>query len=246
MTRPGKFFDVRPTHPDPQWLLDRLAEGSDAEIGVLPELCLARPDELEESISADHGAYPPLIVAGSAHVREGSGASEVRANESRVYLDGEQVAAHRKIHQFKTKRLDGKTYADPQQEDLSPEPKSITVLSGTHTRLAVLICADLLDEKVPGRLVSAWVNLLLAPAMTRKPGSFETTVEDVSGRCQGVSAVANARLATSGKPFLCMLGNPRATRSQRFACLDGSAVTPPPGLALYDSADALPASVQWR
>jgi hypothetical protein len=246
ITRQGKFFDVRPKHPDHKWLLDRLAAAKDAQVGVLPELCLARPDELEAELAADPDAYPPLVVAGSAHLREGSGGGEVRANESRVYLDGELVAAHRKIHVFKTKILGEQTYAEPLQEDLSGEPKSIDVLAATHTRLAVVICADLLDEKVPGRLLAAGVNLMLAPAMTTKAGSFETTVEEISGRCQGVSAVANTRHDADGKPFLCMLGTPRADRDERFAALGGSGVVPPPDLAVFDSHEALPGAVEWR
>ena len=97
------------------------------------------------------------------------------------------------------------------------------MLAATHTRLAVVICADLLDEKVPNHLVAAGVNLMLVPAMTKKPGSFETTVEDISGRCQGVSAVVNPRFGADGKPFLCMLGNPRAIRAERLASLTAAA-----------------------
>jgi hypothetical protein len=246
ITRPGKFFDVRPKQPDPKWLLTRLARAKKAQIGVLPEVCLARPDELEAPIAADPGAYPALIVAGSAHVRVKEGGREVRANESRIYLDGVKVASHRKVHRFKTKKLDKVTFPEPVQEDLSTEPKTIRILAATHTRLAVVICADLLDENVPDHLVAAGVNTLLAPAMTGKPGSFETTVEAISGRWQGVSAVANPRLHPSGKPFLCMLGNPRANRSERFACLDGSEARTPPDIAVYDSWKALPGAVRWR
>ena len=32
---------------------------------MLPELCLARPDELEAELTGDPGRYPALVVAGS-------------------------------------------------------------------------------------------------------------------------------------------------------------------------------------
>lgn len=246
LTRPGRFFDVRPLHPDPQWLFDRLASVGDAQIAVLPELCLARPDELQAGLAADRDSYPPLVVAGSAHVRIGSGSDEVRANESRIYLDGEHVATSRKQLPFKTKALGGVTYEEPLREDLSDEPRPLTVLSSTHTRLAVVICADLIDARIPSRLVAAGVNLLLAPAMTPKAGSFETTVEEISGRRQGVSAIANLRLSEAGKPFLCMLGTPRADREARLATLTGAAAPAPPDIAFFDSHAALPGAVEWR
>ncbi|MBS1860794.1 MAG: hypothetical protein JSS68_03685 [Actinobacteria bacterium] len=185
ITRPGHFFDVRPAAPRPRWLLDRLAAAADAEIGVLSEL------------------------AGSAHLRERSGGAELRVNQSHVYR--RRARGHLpQAPPFKTKVLGEETYAEPLYEDLTAEPKAITVLAATHTRLAVVICADLIDAKIPRRL-AAGVNLLLAPAMTPKAGSFETTIEEVSGRCQGVSAIANVRERDDGQPFLCRPGPlPRA------------------------------------
>jgi hypothetical protein len=247
-TGPGKFFDVKPTMVEPADLLARLATVTDAaEIAVLPELCLTHPSELEAGLKDNPDAYPPLVVAGSAHVREGpAGEGEVRANESRVYLDGEQVLAHRKHHPFRTKELNGKTYAAPLEEDLSSEQKTITVLAGMHTRLAVVICADLLDLKVPRRLIAAGVNLLLAPAMTKKVGSFATAIQQISGQCQGVSAVANARFSPAGEPFLCLLGTPRVDPAEQFAAIDARGLEPSPEVALFDSSEPLLEAVELR
>lgn len=246
ITRPRRFFDVAPLDPDPEFLLDRLAWVVDADIGLLPELCLARPDELEAELSGHADRYPRLVVAGSAHIRDGSGAGETRANESRIYLDGEHIATSRKHFPFRTKVLGGETYADWVYEDLTTESKSLEILASTHTRLAVVICADMIDVRVADRLVAAGVNLLLVPAMTPKAGSFETTVEAISGRRQGVSAVANVRFAPDGMPFLSMFGTPRAERDQRVGSFTGNGVEPPPEVAFFDSDGALPGAVKWR
>jgi hypothetical protein len=244
----GRFFDVRPARPDPERLLELISSlAEEAEIAVLPELCLSRPDELEDALAAEPGRYPPLVVAGSAHVRAvAANGEEIRANESRVYLDGERVAVHRKHHPFATSSLDGKRYPEELIEDITGEQKTITVLAGTRTRLAVVICADLLDQRIPQMLIAAGVNLLLAPAMTRKTGSFRTPVIDVSGYCQGVSAVANARLSASGQPFLCLVRTPRESPSEQVAELTGAGVVPPPVMAIFDSNLPLPGAVSWR
>jgi hypothetical protein len=242
----GRFFGVRPAEWDADAVLALLAHAGDAEIAVLPELSLPSPDALEAGLAASPGEYSPIVVAGSAHTRtKAAGGAEIRSNESRLYLDGELVAVARKHHPYATKQVGSDSFDEPQVENLTGEPKTITVLSGRRTRLAVVVCADLLDLDIPKLLVAAGVNLLLVPAMTKEIGSFNTPVCDIPGYCQGVSVMANTRWRSDGKPFLCMVGVPRPEPGQQSAALDAAGVEPPPQIALIDPNKPLPEGVTW-
>jgi hypothetical protein len=208
------FFDVRPKEWDVDTMLGHLRKVGSIPIAVLPELCLPIADALEHALAADPASYPPLVVAGSAHIRE-SGVAEVRANESRIYLDGQRVAVHRKIHPFRTKHLGGHSLPYARTEGLTSEVKTITVLSGEHTRLAVSLCADLNDEQIPLLLEGACVNLLLVPAMTGGEGAFNGAVCALASRCQAVAVIVNAGLDPrpeiddDSAPFLVLAAVPR-------------------------------------
>jgi predicted amidohydrolase len=211
----NSFFGVRPQDWDRDGILKQLrnAKGK-AEIALLPELSLPQADALEASVSAEPKAFPPLIVAGSAHQKDGEGDSEVRSNEARIYLDGECIGRHRKIHPFvMNRRLDGRELTTPMVEGLTRERKAITILSGDYTRLAVMICSDLISRKLPGQLEDAEVNLLLVPALTPEPGSFNGKICKLASDYQAVSVVANADSALfAGRrppPFLVMAAVPR-------------------------------------
>ncbi len=243
----GRFFGVRPRDWEPE-AVEKLLEAAKREkanLAVLPELSLPHPGELEEKLEGKWGKFPPIVVAGSAHVAEGNGAGQVQANESRIYLDGKFVAMARKHHAFKTDEINGTKYEEPLREDLSREPKTIMVLSGSQTRLAVAICADLQERDIPRLLVDAGVNLLLVPAMTRKIGSFNAALCDVAGYCQGVAAMANTRWGDDGKPFLCMCAVPREDPEEQSAALLGDEQEPAPVLAIFDPNQPLPGAVRW-
>ena len=244
----GRFFGVRPQRWEPEEIEKLLEEAkrARANLAVLPELSLPAPGELEERLARRDGDFPPIVVAGSAHyVAGGSGANEIRANEARIYLDGRFVAMARKHHAFETSDLAGNAYDPPLRENLSREQKTIMVLSGSHTRLAVVICADLLESDIPSLLVAAGVNLLLAPAMTAKIGSFNSALCDIAGYCQGVAAVANTRWADDGEPFLCMCAVPMEDPAQQSAALLGDGESPAPVLAVLDPNKPLPEAVTW-
>ena len=173
------FFDVGPVEWDEEATLSLLRQAADeAEVAVLPELSLPHPEALETALGARPGEYPSLVVAGSAHRRERppDGGREIRCNESRVYLDGACVAVARKCHPFATKRIGNRRFAQALSEDITAERKTITILSGRHTRLAVVICADLNDQRIPPMLVEAGVNLLLVPALTPDVGAFNGSI----------------------------------------------------------------------
>ncbi len=216
------FFDVRPKEWNEQTMLALLEKVAEVPVAVLPELSLPIADALEHALAADPGRYPALIIAGSAHVqRSAASGRTIRANESRIYLDGQPIATHQKIHPFRTKHLGGHDLSAKLTEGLTREQKTITVLSGEHTRLAVAICADLNDETIPRLLEGAGVNLLLVPAMTRHAGSFQGAICGLASRCQAVAVIVNSGLDPRADqdeeqpPFLVMAAVPRPEPEQQ-------------------------------
>lgn len=210
---PEWFFGVRPKEWDPEAVLELLASlPEDVQIAVLPELTLPEADALEKALERNPRCYPPLVVAGSAHVSDpGDG---TRSNESRVYLDGRCVLQHRKIHPFAASHLNDKTYDPPLPEGINNGEAEIRVLAGSRTHLAIVICADLNDEVIPLLLEDAGVNLLLVPALTTDLGSFNGAATGLASRRQGVTAVVNAGFDESDS-FCFFVGVPRpAPREQ--------------------------------
>lgn len=244
----GRFFGVHPRVLDMEAIeaLLESAKKAKAQVAVLPELSLVAPDQLEEFLAEKSENFPPVVVAGSAHhLAGGSGENAIRANESRTYLSGRCIAIARKHHAFETRELEGKTYEKPLREDISREQKTIMVLSGSQTRMATVICADLIGRRIPGLLVDAGVNLLLAPSMTPQIGSFNPPLTDIAGYCQGVAVVANTRWDDDGKPFLCMCAVPREDPAKQSAALAGDGENPAPTLGVFDPNKPLPEAIQW-
>src|SRR5262249_4383698 len=114
-----------------------------------------------------------------------------RVNEARIYLDGVEVGHHRKIHPFYAK-IEGQE--EKVREAISSVPARITLLSGSRTRLAVVICADLDDARIPALLVEAGANLLLVPSFSETPGAFNGAICNLASSCQGVTVIANSQL----------------------------------------------------
>lgn len=244
----GRFFGVQPEHWDVTAIKELLsrAKAAGARVAVLPELCLPDPKALERELSRDAGSYPEIVVAGSAHSEPpSSNGRRRRVNESRTYLEGKCVSSTHKHKAFKTKKLGAKTFKKPQWEDLTDEPKTITILSGRRTRLGVAICADLQGTTIPRLLEDAGVNLLLAPSMTPKIGSFAASLGGIASYCQGVAAMANTRWADDGKPFLCMCAVPRPHPHEQVDALCGNGSGPAPELAIFDPNEPLPEAVRW-
>ena len=248
--RRRRFFDVVPRHWDEEATLDLLASvKGEAQIAVLPELSLPAPGELGGGLGKEPEKYPGLIVAGSAHTRNGAAdnpGNEIRSNESRVYLDGRCVAVARKHHPFATKEINGEVYPAELSEDLTGEQKTIMVLSGQKSRVAVVICADLDDEQIPRLLQAAGVNVLLVPAMTRKIGPFNPPICAIAGFCQGIAVIANTRWAEDGKPFLSMLAVPREAPGEQSIAVDGGAAGSTAEVGIFDPNKPLASAVRWR
>jgi predicted amidohydrolase len=244
----GYFFDVGPKHWELDSILELLREvAGEVEIAVLPELCLPNADELAEALAASPGDYPPLIVAGSAHVRSPGATHERRSNESRIYLDGEEVGAARKCHPFATKTIGEQQFSTALVEGITGEQKTVTVLGSNYTHLGVVICSDLIDDLIPKVLVTIGVNLLLVPSFSRSIGGFEGTTGAIADHCQGVAAVANAQLdgADRGRRgFLVSAAVPHVGALVGHLVPDG--VDPRPQIAIIDPNKPMPDAVNWH
>lgn len=242
-----EFFDVTPKAWDTAAVLEFLSCVGDVEIAVLPELSLPRVDALERALEeAPAGAYPPLIVAGSAHLREQPrGLDEIRANEARLYLDGKRIGTHRKCHPYEASELEGKRLPIPLREALSGEPKTITIHAGDHARFAVVICADLNDDFIPQKLVAAGVNTLIVPSFTAKAGAFNGPIADLASRRQGISVIANAPPEEAASAFRLMTAAPRPEPGQQTMTFPRARETAT-RLAVFDPNQELEKAVQWR
>jgi hypothetical protein len=243
------FFDVRPRDWRPEQVLGWLRSVSEHEIAVLPELSLPAPDALAEQLALHPERYPPLIVAGSAHVRREEKGKQIRANESHVYLEGRPISLHRKFKALETRKLGRRLFEEDVREGITPEPKRLLVLSGERTRLAVVICADLNEHQVPALLEAAAVNLLIVPTLTYDPGAFNATICTLASRCQAVCVVVNANLPADGEgeqpPFLVLASVPRKEpeqQSRSYRSLSGQA--PPRGV--FDPNVELKDAMRWE
>jgi hypothetical protein len=251
-TTASTFFGVHPRNWDLDGVVEQLqGVASDVEIAVLPELSLPEADALEDALAADPGSFPAMVVAGSAHLSECNGSGEaVRANESRIYLDGRRVATHRKIHPYVLKSFQGATLSTPLMEGITNEEKSITILAGDRTRLAVAICADILDSRLPKLLEEAGVNLLLVPALTKDTGSFNGGICGIASQTQGVTVVVNgdgAALVEDGEmPFMVMAGVPRPSAGEQSREYHRPDDADPPYTGLLDPNLPLDDAFSWR
>jgi hypothetical protein len=198
------WFGVWPK--DGVWQLDdltdtlRLARAKGCSIALLPEMTLPHPDALEAVVAegAKKNEMPSLVVAGSAHVREQSeDGSTVRSNASMTYLNGAPLMRHRKLHPFRTADrtvLGEESAPGTRDEWLSTTGLVLQVAMGRRTRLAVLICADVLDSYVHEQLLHLQVNLVLVPSMTFDDAGFNG-LSDIPNLNQGTVIIANAALA---------------------------------------------------
>ncbi len=239
------FFDVAPLRFDQDGLCDALVTvGRHANIVVIPELSLPRPDALSEFLHLHAASAPPLVIAGSAHQRLYENGRELRVNACEVYWEGVRLLAHHKRHPVQLK-IDG-VHRLP--EGLTNEQKRLRVICGDRTRLAVVICADLNDTNVPPLLQAVNVNMLLVPALTPNAGAFEGTLSGLASQCQGFSMIANGsppsentKSKAAAEPFMIMLGIPR-TDGQVKAITCGEAC----GRRAIGTVDLSQANVEWQ
>ncbi len=224
------YFSARLTEWNEDSVLDGLRALEGVEIAVLPELTVPSVDALDRALAANHDEFPALIIAGSAHLSEASGnGGEIQANEAPIYLDGVRIHGHRKIHPFQTSYMAGQRLPRPCREAITDEQKTIRVLASEHTRLAVVICADLNNKEIHALLMEAGVNLLLVPALTSGTGSFTGAMTPISSYSQGVVVVVNSVLdpkppktetdeaaAVEDPPWLLMVAVPRPAPDEQI------------------------------
>jgi hypothetical protein len=241
-------FTTRLTEWDEQSILGGLRALKGVQIAVLPELSVPSVDALDRALAAAPGDFPPLIVAGSAHLSETTeGGAEITANEAPLYLDGVRIHGHRKIHPFQTKFMAGEDLRGECIEAITDEQKAIRILASEHTRLAVVICADLNNKDIHALLMESGVNLLLVPALTSGSGSFTGAMSPIASYCQGIVVVVNPVLAPKpassereretaleDPPWVAMVAVPRPAVDEQlrrfFAEHDG----PPPRGSIID------------
>ncbi len=202
------WFWVRPKQFDEEGVLRQLEAVASHEtcptgIAVLPELSLPDPTALAQALKTNSDHYPQLVVAGSAHeVRDGT-----QSNVSCTYLEGAEVLRHSKHQRLHAKKPNGDDYP----EALSSGTGRLTMLTGSSTRLAVVICADLQNDDIAECLETCGANLVLAPSMTPGVGGFKGPIASIGSRNQGVALVANTVAPRSSGPqhqFLAYLGLP--------------------------------------
>ena len=239
---PEGFFSVQPRAWDPERVLELLAAAAPtAEIALMPELSMPSPDALGAALAADPGAYPPLVIAGSAHENRNDG---TRVNEARIYLDGAEVGQHRKIHPYLAAAPEGG--AEKVREAISRTPGKITLLSGERTRLAVVICADLDDNRIPGLLAEAGANLLLVPSFTDGQGAFNGAICNLASNCQGVAVIANSQLGAGGEQrFRVAAAVPRAALGEQSKEYGPDPEHPLAEAALFDPNLELGEALRW-
>jgi hypothetical protein len=202
-TTETSFFDVAPKHFVLAQLDEELraARSDGADVVVAPELSRPARSDLAARLAAEPSAYPPIVIAGSAHVRQSSSGPEVRSNACEVYIDGQPAMVHHKIHPFQLPGRHRKL-----MEDLTGEPKALRVLCGSDTRLAVAICSDLNDKVIPYLLADAWVNMLFVPALTTDIGAFNGALALLASTCQAFGIIVNG--AVDSPPFHVMAAVP--------------------------------------
>lgn len=243
-----RVFDVGPS----SWSLHEtsqcLASVKRAQIAILPELSLPSPRALERELARNHKLYSPMVVAGSAHALLNNHGQQLRVNESRVYLDGATVLRHRKIRPLETKSIGNHRYTHLIREDLRPRQNKITLLSGEKTRMAVVICSDLIDRGIPRMLEECGVNLLLVPSLTYKIGSFNGAVCTLASNCQALCVVVNPILdqldSQDDAPFTTIAAVPHSNpneQSQGYFLPHGQTKT----FAVLDPNRPLAAALQW-
>jgi predicted amidohydrolase len=208
----------------------------------MPELSMPSAGALEAALSADPGSYPALVIAGSAHESLSDG---TRVNEARIYLDGVEVARHRKIHPFLATAPDGG--GKKVREAISRRPGQITLLSGSKTRLGVVICADLDDKRIPGLLLDAGANLVLVPSLTDHPGAFNGAICNLASGCQAVAVIANSQLGPkAGERFRVAAAVPRAALGEQSREYGPDPERPLAEAAIFDPNADLPEALEWN
>ena len=160
----GWFYGVRARAPERQGA--RLSRGlatareRGASLVLLPEL--ACTPALRESLVADGLlARIPLVVAGSAH--EDVTDRTAGRNVAHTYARGRRIHEHVKVAGARYTR-DGKAWQEHLHRDADSD--GFDVLLGTDVSLVVLICEDVIEQRLLEVVEAVSPTMLLVPAMS--------------------------------------------------------------------------------
>lgn len=187
-TRP-MFYGVRPRTVSDQRerIAAALAEARARSVSilVLPELSLTA--ELFESLSAE-GAFAglDLVVAGSFHTPVP--AATPGENVAVVMADGEEVHRHRKFSDFHYEDRAKQRRHEHLARD--PDKDGFSVLVGPGCAAIVLVCKDILDERIKTLVQQLSPTLVLVPAMSPRVDDFVLFSERMARDPQAFTVVA--------------------------------------------------------
>ncbi len=176
-------------------LLERAA-GERCRVVVFPELCAPKPVVDAMARWLDRQRQVELVIAGSRHRRAARGRWH---NQTQLLFRG--ARRRRRHHKFRPFSFldsgDGERVR--RYEHLAASrPKLVAWLSPRFT-MVTPICKDLVQEPMPRLLDELRANLVLVPALTFKTDAFHAAVAEVAARCQAITLVANACLATGAR-----------------------------------------------
>lgn len=192
---------------------------NDAHIVVLPELCAAEDDQdaIAEAWARHNRGRKAILVAGSYHERPQVGHGRNASNRARIYGAGAApVATIDKRVPFiwgRSWRTDLERYVDElplADRPVDSQTKKLIVrhdflervryrseptlelFFSEEASLAVVICADFLDDEVRDHLRDLDISVVLIPSMSEKARIFERLIIGHVAATQSVVAYVNA------------------------------------------------------
>lgn len=182
-----RFFNVRPRQSLEQGVvLGRVLDAAEAEaisVLVLPELCIdAYGQEVVERWCQRPARKLDVLAAGSRHLEEAG----VRRNRATVFVRNAPPFTHDKFTPFIMRK--GETEV---REDIATAPARITIHYSEGWSVVVLVCKDLLDERVAPLLEQLRVRLVLVPAFSERTAPFRARLEELACGAQAIVVVAN-------------------------------------------------------
>jgi predicted amidohydrolase len=246
-------------HDRPPDQFDRMARvldmAKDQKVTVLlfPELCISESDarRLLALFRTDpsYEEAPQLVVAGSGHVqKEGIWRNSSVATLRRARRTLEHHKFSRFLWEFKDSDDRGRdsrarSARDPKDRDLfdgyfeeiSCQPRTITIYLGKEASVAILICLDFLDP-VPRRLLDdLGVSLILVPSYSPKGYPFAALSASLTHSSQATIVIAN-HLVDEADVHAIFATPQRSGFVEAWLC-----PSPPlPALAVFDLSSAKP------
>ena len=160
--------------------LMQIAIDCNAQVVVFPEYSIRHDNRagLEDMMARDN--RPLLLVAGTARTVDGSNEGCLMVGTADRTVD---TVTFSKRHPANFGVL---------KEDIVPGPSRLTVWRADDIAVAVVICADLMEEGLTNLMGMLGVNLLLVPSFTDKADLIIGHMTQVSFKSQGFGVLAVA------------------------------------------------------